>query len=532
MASLEPGLAMRRRCRRPALPAAGADIEGNEADHWRRPLAIAIMGASFRGAVLQSTLGGWPPTTMESESCMDDGQAGAGKGMEDLSSEARMEQSISWLLDFAGEAGASRLARSLLSIALLKGDAAVAARLLPLTPDPLLKFGEWEWSWLAPDAGEAGLAAALEAGNSLAAALSADDPAIIGALLDRTRPNPLWKARPKQAGAGTAANNPAWELLVRRLLSLALETPAPKCALAMMAEADAMVAAAEAEAEGGGLGKARESGVPKEDGQQIQSWWDRSASKIWTAMAASRELSNGPWLVDFVAKLALRTPVDKAWKEEATAWNDDREEIVVAKRLTPLMAACLAGRGAMASALAAAGAKVELGAQGAEARMLWAGMRGYAAVKKQFNGHAECLEALLRGGAAQNSGDWVEFFERFAEGADGKWVALIRHADGRIDERDSRGRTALMFAAEFCHAQCVEALLAAGADPTPAAGKYMSQEHGLVSVDALFHARNRPWNDPKDRVKVATMVERAMERWAIDKAAGGLGGYGKPSPRL
>ena len=463
---------------------------------------------------------------------MDDGQAGTGKGVDNVGREAKMEQSISWLLDFAGEAGASRLARSLLSIALVKGDAAAAAKLLPLTPDPLLKFGEWRWSWLAPDAGEAGLAAALEAGNSLAAALSADDPAILGALLDRTRPNPIWKAPPKQAGVGSAADNPAWELLVRRLLSLALETPAPKCALAMMAEADAMVAAAEAEAEDGGLGKARESGAPKEAGQQIQSWWDRSASKIWTAMAASRELSNGPWLIDFVAKLALRTPVDKAWKEEATAWNDDREEIVVAKRLTPLMAACLEGRGAMASALAAAGASVEPGLRGAEARMLLAGMRGYKAGEKQFKGHAECLEALLRAGAAKNAGDWVEFFERFAEGADGKWAALILHADGRIDERDSRGRTALMFAAEFCHAQCVEALLAAGADPTPAAGKHMSQEHGLVSVDALFHARNRPWRNPKDNAKVVAMIERAMERWAIDKAAGGLGGEGKPSPRL
>lgn len=468
---------------------------------------------------------------------MDDGQAGAGKGMDDLGREAKMEQSIAWLLDFAGEAGASRVALSLLSIALLKGDAAVAAKLLPLTPDPLLEFGEWKWS--APDAGEAGLAAALESGNSLMAAFSSDDPAILGALLDRTRPNPIWKDPPKQAGAGTAADNPAWELLVRRLLSLALETPAPKCAWAMMAEADAMVAAAEAEAEDGGLGKARESGAPKEDGQQIQSWWDRSASKIWTAMAASRELSNGPWLVDFVAKLALRTQVDKAWKEDATAWNDGREEIVVAKRLTPFMAACLAGRGAMASALAAAGAKVEPGPRGAEARMLLAGMRGYAAAEKQFKGHAECLEALLRGGAAKNAGDWVEFFERFAEGADEKWAALIRHADGRIDERNSRGRTALMFAAEFCHAQCVEALLAAGADPTPAAGKHMSQEHGLVSVDALFHARNRPWRDrnrpwrdPKDNAKVVAMIERAMERSAIDKAAGALGGKGKPSPRL
>lgn len=461
---------------------------------------------------------------------MDDGQAGAGKGMDDLGRKAKMEQSISWLLDFAGEAGASRVARSLLSIALLKGDAAVAAKLLPLTPDPLLKFAEWKCGASVPDAGEAGLAAAIEAGNSLAAALSADDPAILSALLDRTRPNPLWKAPPKQAGAGTEAENPAWELLVRRLLSLALKTPAPKCALAMMAEADAMVAAASASAEG--LGKAGEASAPKEDDKQIQSWWERSASKIWTAMAGSNELSNGPWLVDFVAKLALRTPVDKAWKEEAIAWNDDREEIVVAKRLTPLMAACLAGRGAMASALAAAGANVGLGTQGAEARMLWAGMRGYAAVKKQFNGHAECLEALLRGGAAQNSGDWLEFFERFAAGADGKWVALIRHADGRIDERDSCGRTALMFAAKFCHAQCVEALLAAGSDPTLAAGKHMSLERGLVNVDALFHARSRSWNDPKDRAKVAAMIERAMERWAIDKAAGGLGGDGKPSPRL
>jgi len=133
--------------------------------------------------------------------------------------------------------------------------------------------------------------------------------------------------------------------------------------------------------------------------------------------------------------------------------------------VTPLMGASFAGNGPLVRRLLAAGARVEPVDR----------IKKTAATYAAAQGCSDCLLALLQAGTDVNVRlDAQLTLLMWASGPDEKAseteainvVSFLLDAGAHIDDRDARGRTALMIAAEGGRAEIASLLLARGADPS------------------------------------------------------------------
>lgn len=125
--------------------------------------------------------------------------------------------------------------------------------------------------------------------------------------------------------------------------------------------------------------------------------------------------------------------------------------------LTPLMAACAAGKTEAARALLAGGAKPNARSKGGKTALMYAALFADAAT----------VRALLDAGAhydARSDDQWTPLMFAANRGDPGAMTALLA-AGANVDARNRWGQTALMAATRSGDAVKVQALLAAGANP-------------------------------------------------------------------
>ena len=133
--------------------------------------------------------------------------------------------------------------------------------------------------------------------------------------------------------------------------------------------------------------------------------------------------------------------------------------------IAPLGAAAYTGNTELVAALLAKGAEARAIDATGKSAMLYASGRAYTQVVKQLldagvepNAHyGSDLTALM----------WAAGHSEEAGAADiVETIALLTARGAKLDEKDDRGYTALMIAAELGHTVAVEKLIAAGADKT------------------------------------------------------------------
>lgn len=150
--------------------------------------------------------------------------------------------------------------------------------------------------------------------------------------------------------------------------------------------------------------------------------------------------------------------------------------------IAPLGAAAYTGNTELVAALLAKGADARAIDATGKSAMLYAAGRAYTQVVKQLLDAG--IDANARYGSDLTALMWAAGHSEEAGAADiVETIALLTARGAKLDEKDDRGYTALMIAAELGHTVAVEKLIAASADKTLTAksGKTASD---LASDDA------------------------------------------------
>ena len=420
------------------------------------------------------------------------------KNKEASASDAKsLGEAARWMRAYAGDDAAKRLASIALIAAFEKDDRvliqAALGELGDVLADLIDDYANLGRDWVY-DPSPKSKRHALETGDALGMALMGDNAPALESLWEASEKNPAWGAT-IPAGLPGLPDQSQRERLAFCLLRAAILSQAGSCALWMFEQA---------------------AGFAPQDEEVSKKWWNARAVQLWKTLAACEAVEDAPWMTPLAAKLSSRAWLDKAWRQEVESFNDEGDEVVVAKTLTPLQAACFAGNASLAKALIDAGAKPIPGERSKELKVLWAGGWG-AKSAVESRARAACLGALIEAGVACDEAAWLSIFENTCSSPDDFPLlqAALSRAGSMLDARDSRGATMLMRAAQSCSLEVAQAIIQAGANPCLSI-KIFDDE--LTALDFARKGRRRS-ETQQQRDALLQTLSAAAQAWELRQAS-------------